>query len=149
MDALQAIVEPQHCTERLVNGKLMELKGIQLQKGLTQTMSVNMSYHQYCKRMGYEPDQGDALKPKIIPTESELSKDQAQTVLEAAAGYIKEKGLDSLNVEEFQKHVKDQALKKGPPVIPKAKAVKTERAVASDMAVEIQSSEDEKEWQLK
>ena len=47
MDALQAIVEPQHCTERLVNGKLMELKGQMLQAGITPTMAIHMTYAEY------------------------------------------------------------------------------------------------------
>lgn len=149
LEQIEQVTPAQDVTEHMVQGKVMELKGIQLQKGLTQTMSVNMSYHQYCRRMGYELDQGDALKPKVIPEEPGMSKDQAQTVLEAAAGYIKEKGIDHLDVEEFQKHVKDQALKKTHVLVPKAKSVKKERAVSSEMAVEVLSSEDEKEWQTK
>ncbi|CAK8987390.1 unnamed protein product [Durusdinium trenchii] len=51
LEELQQTVPPDHCTEQMVNGKLMEIKGKMLQLGVSQTMAINMTYTDYMKRI--------------------------------------------------------------------------------------------------
>eukprot|EP00435_Cladocopium_sp_Y103_P021350 s60_g5.t1 len=99
-------------TEKVVTGKVMELKGIQLQKGMTETCCINMTFPEYMKRMGYSMDSKDA--PENAKTETDVkgkgksgSKTKAQTelLLEAASKYLKENGLDNLDPEKFQRAI--------------------------------------------
>lgn len=59
MESLQATMEPQNCTERIVNGKLMELKGQMIQAGITPTMSIHMTYAEYHDKL---------RKAELVPT---------------------------------------------------------------------------------
>ena len=54
MEQLESQMDASQITEKVVSGKLMELKGLQLQQGLTQTMVINMNLEAYRKRMGLE-----------------------------------------------------------------------------------------------
>ena len=67
LEQLQSTMQAAEVTEKVVNGKLMELKGIQLQNGLTQTMVINMDLNAYRKRMGYPPPTKTA-SPKRSPS---------------------------------------------------------------------------------
>lgn len=51
LDDLQKTVEPSQCSEQLVNGKMMELKGQMLQVGVTNTMAMHLTYAQYQERL--------------------------------------------------------------------------------------------------
>lgn len=51
LEELQQTIPPDHCTEQMVNGKLMEIKGKMLQLGVSQTMAINMTYTDYMKRI--------------------------------------------------------------------------------------------------
>lgn len=52
MEQIESSTPKEQVNEKQVNGKLMELKGLQLQHGLSNSMAVNMTYAQYMKRMG-------------------------------------------------------------------------------------------------
>ncbi|CAL1133834.1 unnamed protein product [Cladocopium goreaui] len=54
MDQIEASMPKDQVSEKVVNGMLMELKGLQLQHGVSNTMAVNMTYAQYMKRMGFK-----------------------------------------------------------------------------------------------
>ena len=80
METLQSTVDAQHCTERLVNGKMMELKGQMLQAGITQTMALQMTYAEYTAKLrksgrvsastmlAYPKSSPPAIPPKSPPT---------------------------------------------------------------------------------
>jgi len=56
MDQIEASMPKDQVSEKVVNGMLMELKGLQLQHGVSNTMAVNMTYAQYMKRMGFKEE---------------------------------------------------------------------------------------------
>lgn len=51
MEALEQSVPPTQCTEELVNGKMMELKGLMLQNVVTSTMSMHMTWAGYQEKL--------------------------------------------------------------------------------------------------
>lgn len=51
LEELQQSVPPENCTEKIVNGKLMEVKGKMLQLGVSQTMAIHMTLEEYQKRL--------------------------------------------------------------------------------------------------
>ena len=113
---IQKELDASQVTEKVVNGKLMELKGIQLQKGLTETMCINMSPSDYLKRMGYLQASKDVqenanntttVKGKGKSKGREVS--QTELIMMAAENYLLAKGLNNLDPEEFQKHVMEFA----------------------------------------
>ena len=107
--------------EKMVVGKLMELKGIQLQQGLTETMALNMTLEQYRRRMGLDKNNSEGTPPTQAASPT-TTVAQTALLLEAAEKYLKEKGLDGLDPEEFQAAVRAHA--EGRP-LPKATAAKT------------------------
>ena len=115
MDQIESSMPKEQVNEKLVNGKLMELKGLQLQHGLTNTMAVNMTYAQYMKRMGFKEESSKKIRspspsPKRAP--SKPSQEQMETkMLEAAAGYLKKEGLDNLDAQKFETAVRDAVRK--------------------------------------
>ena len=101
---IEKMMPASQVTEKIVMGKVMELKGIQLQKGLTE------------KRMGYVQDPKDLLdndaatnpdKGKGKSKQSSPSKSQTELLLEVAEKYLKEHGLDQLDPEKFQRAIMD------------------------------------------
>ena len=115
MDQIESSMPKEQVNEKLVNGKLMELKGLQLQHGLTNTMAVNMTYAQYMKRMGFKEESSKKIRspspsPKGAP--SKPCQEQMETkMLEAAAGYLKKEGLDNLDAQKFETAVRDAVRK--------------------------------------
>ena len=84
--------------EKMVNGKLMDLKGIQLQQGLSNSMAINMSLRGYRRRRGLDQtDQGS--------NGYTMPKGQTDLLMEAAEKHLREKGLDGLDPEEFKERV--------------------------------------------
>ena len=111
---IQKEMDASQVTEKVVNGKLMELKGIQLQKGLTETMCINMSLSDYLKRMGYLQASKDVQENANNTTTGKgksKGRDVSQTelIMMAAENYLLAKGLNNLDPEEFQKHVMEFA----------------------------------------
>lgn len=51
MKAFEDEMEAEMVTENVVNGKLLELKGQALQRGLTSTMRINMTFQEYQERV--------------------------------------------------------------------------------------------------
>ena len=97
-------------TEKVVTGKVMELKGIQLQKGLTESACINMTFPEYQKRMGYTVNTNDAPDNAMGTTDVKGKgktkiKAQSELLLEAASKHLKENGLDNLDPEKFQRAV--------------------------------------------
>ena len=67
LEQLQSTMAAADVTEKIANGKLMELKGIQLQNGVSQSMAINLDLNAYRKRMGYPPPERTA-SPKRSPS---------------------------------------------------------------------------------
>jgi len=91
MEQLRTHHTAENITEKMVNGKLMELKGIQLQQGLSNSMAINMSLREY------RCDQGS--------NGYTMPKGQTDLLMEAAEKHLREKGLDGLDPEEFKERV--------------------------------------------
>lgn len=51
LEVLEQTIPPDECTEKIVQGKMMELKGQMLQAGVTNTMSMHLTYAQYVEKM--------------------------------------------------------------------------------------------------
>ena len=128
MEQLRTHHTAENVTEKMMNGKLMELKGIQLQQGLSNSMAINMSLREY------RCDQGS--------NGYTMPKGQTDLLMEAAEKHLREKGLDGLDPEEFKERVmnyvlgKMQVKKEPKPEINDPKA-------AEAMVLEIISSDEE------
>lgn len=72
-EALQTEMEAGQVTEKIFNGKLMELKGKMLQQGLTQTMAVNLTLEEYRHRLKMD-NKADPLVEEEIKTVKEKGK---------------------------------------------------------------------------
>lgn len=72
-EALQTEMEAGQVTEKIFNGKLMELKGKMLQQGLTQTMAVNLTLEEYRHRLEMD-NKADPLVEEEIKTVKEKGK---------------------------------------------------------------------------
>jgi hypothetical protein len=114
-DQIEASMPKDQVSEKVVNGKLMEIKGLQLQHGISNSMAVNMTYAQYMKRMGFKEESNKKPRspspaPKRAP--SKPTPEQLETkMLEAAAGYLKKEGLDNLDAQKFETAVRDAVRK--------------------------------------
>eukprot|EP00913_Durusdinium_trenchii_P031395 g29395.t1 len=152
MEQIRASTSTSACTEHLVNGKIMELKGLELQRGLTQTQAINMTIKEYRKRMGYPPECEERPKSPASrsasatrePTSPKKKDPVAQTelLMVAASEYLLEQtGMDSLDPAEFKKKVLEH--------IQGRKIKEEERPKDHHLfgpeAVDIFSSEEEKE----
>lgn len=116
MDQIEASMPKDQVSEKVVNGNLMELKGLQLQHGVSNTMAVNMTYAQYMKRMGFKEESNK--KPRSPSPAPNPSQEQLETkMLEAAAGYLKKEGLDNLDAQKFETAVRDAVRGDGCPVL--------------------------------
>ena len=91
MEDLKRTMTAAECTEKVVAGKLMEVKGKMVQAGITPTIAVNMTLEQYMKRIerfgpqdnvdttqfaGYMS--GSSPSPTTRPTEEEVQQHMAQ-----------------------------------------------------------------------
>jgi hypothetical protein len=120
-DQIEASMPKDQVSEKVVNGKLMEIKGLQLQHGISNSMAVNMTYAQYMKRMGFKEESNKKPRspspaPKRAP--SKPTPEQLETkMLEAAAGYLKKEGLDNLDAQKFETAVRDAVRGDGCPVL--------------------------------
>ena len=116
MEEISKTTPANQVTERLVNGKLMELKGLQLQRGLTETMAINLSYHSYLKRMGLLNDAEGSPKAKAkamaTPSKSTPSLTPEEALLQATQEYLDAKGIDHLDAHEFAETVKQTTIQK-------------------------------------
>ena len=134
LEQIQQQVPANQVQEKMVVGKLMELKGIQLQQGLTETMALNMTLEQYRRRMGMDQSSSAGYPNQ----EATPKKSQTTLLLEGAEKYLKEKGLDNLDPTEFQAaclaHVEGRALPKSqaqPKLKPKTEPKETSAPVPS------------------
>eukprot|EP00435_Cladocopium_sp_Y103_P026365 s1426_g6.t1 len=134
-------------TEKIVNGKLMELKGIQLQKGLTETMCINMSLSDYMKRMGYQPDTNDAPE-NVQATTTAKGKVIGQTdlIMMAAENYLRANGLNDLDPEAFQKHVMEFATGKTLEEIQEAKRQLDAKKRPTEVIDIASDAEEDQDW---
>lgn len=160
LDQLQQSMSANDCTEKIVMGKVMELKGLQMQRGLTETMAINLTFQEYAKQMGAQVESKTLLpeaqssapneaSPKKKSEESGIA--QYDLIRMAAAEYLlKKTGMDSLDPEEFKAAVEAHIAKAAeeapePPKTP----VKTEGRMKTSKKkmtepVDIFSSEEEK-----
>ncbi|CAK9031652.1 Uncharacterized protein SCF082_LOCUS19728 [Durusdinium trenchii] len=118
LEQLRQTMPASQVSEKIVNGKVMELKGIQLQQGLTNTQAINMTFPEYCKRMGIsmksnptspareKSPASPAPKAKIHPTAAGLPIPQTELLKMAAAKF-----LESLDPEEINEFVTGQKSK--------------------------------------
>ena len=68
MEELEKSVRADSCTEAIVQGKLMELKGKMVQAGLTNTRTIHLTYAEYLdrlKRAGYVPSLGQTSQASL------------------------------------------------------------------------------------
>ena len=116
MEEISKTTPANQVTERLVNGKLMELKGLQLQRGLTETMAVNLSYHSYLKRMGLLTTEEFSPNAKAKATAARAKSPGVMTpeeaLLQATQEYLDAKGIDQLDAQEFADAVKQTTMQK-------------------------------------
>ena len=135
MEQLRTHHTAENITEKMVNGKLMELKGIQLQQGLSNSMAINMSLRGYRRRRGLDQtDQGS--------NGYTMPKGQTDLLMEAAEKYLREKGLDGLDPEEFKERVMNHVLGKMQ-VKKEPKPEINDPKAAEAMVLEIISSDEE------
>ena len=118
LEQLRQTMPASQVSEKIVNGKVMELKGTQLQQGLTNTQAINMTFPEYCKRMGISTKSdptsparekspaSPAPKAKIHPTAAGLPIPQTELLKMAAAKF-----LESLDPEEINEFVTGQKSK--------------------------------------
>ena len=111
LEQIQQTTQANMVNEKMVVGKIMELKGIQLQQGLTQDMSSNMTLEQYRRRMGLE---------KTTASEAASTKSQTEMLLEAAEKSLRDKGLDNMDPMKFQQAVKEHVTGRRSKTSPKA-----------------------------
>ena len=113
----------------------MDLKGIQLQQGLSNSMAINMSLRGYRRRRGLDQtDQGS--------NGYTMPKGQTDLLMEAAEKYLREKGLDGLDPEEFKERVMNHVLGKMQ-VKKEPKPEINDPKAAEAMVLEIISSDEE------
>ncbi|CAK8985382.1 Uncharacterized protein SCF082_LOCUS116 [Durusdinium trenchii] len=117
LEQLRQTMPASQVSEKM-NGKVMELKGIQLQQGLTNTQAINMTFPEYCRRMGIsmksnptspareKSPASPAPKAKIHPTAAGLPIPQTELLKMAAAKF-----LESLDPEEISEFVTGQKTK--------------------------------------
>ena len=132
----------------MVTGKLMELKGVQLQKGLTETQAINMKYKEYLERMGMSNPENDA---RISKTKGYMdSKTLEETLLSATKEYVETHGLDQLDPNELAQTVRAAASKAASKAAAKTKIKKepVDMATASATASVMTISDEEDDVEL-
>ena len=151
--ALEEIAKttPAHqVSERMVTGKLMELKGVQLQKGLTETQAINMKYKEYLERMGMSNPENDARLSKTKTKGYMDSKTLEETLLSATKEYVETHGLDQLDPNELAQTVRAAASKAASKAAAKTKIKKepVDMATASATASVMTISDEEDDVEL-
>ena len=80
MEELERQIPAADCTEKLVNGKLMEIKGKMLQAGITQTMSIHMTFAEYEEKLRkVMPGVTPTPKAKVAPTPPSYQTEMPET----------------------------------------------------------------------
>ena len=108
MQTLEADMAAEMVTEQVVQGKLMELKGLALQRGLTSTMAVNMTYAQYQRRMEMENPMPKTMEKPTKNTEKEPKEmggyppATAKAKCAPAAPHSRQETVDLIEEEEIQ-----------------------------------------------
>ena len=100
MDQIEASMPKDQVSEKVVNGKLMELKGLQLQHGVSNTMAVNMTYAQYMKRMGFKEESNK--KPRSPSPAPKPSQEQLETKMLDSGRLPQEGRLGQLGCSEIR-----------------------------------------------
>ena len=129
LEQVQQSHSVEQVSEKIVNGK---------QKGLTNTMAVNMTLHDYRKRMGYGQSESPrrATSP-VRPPDKKAEAEQSAQLLKEAAAYIKEKGMDDFDPEAFQKEMLDKLKAKPFRSVPSVKPEKKEKPPSKTSEVEL------------
>ena len=69
-EELKQTMSPDQCTEKVMNGKLMEVKGKLLQMGIDQTMAVNLTFKQYQEKVekGMRGSKSNSTSQPLTPS---------------------------------------------------------------------------------
>lgn len=106
MQTLEAEMPSEEVNENIVNGKLMELKGLAFQSGFTSNMRINMTFRQYQERMKEE------VAKKARSGSVNRGEEGAISVLKMAAERLlrQEDGLSVAQAFELAAHGHNQTI---------------------------------------